>query len=127
MTAADAEREAARSELGRLVALARRFAPPADSPIPALRDGDRFELRWWLEALTCAVQSVLTDEHVLFNKARAVAEDDGLLLDVWRDVAKLPYEVVEQMIAFVHRSRGLWDLEAFIAGEGDDDAGKGLR
>ena len=117
----DEKRERDRSELGRLIRLARRFAPSDYPKAEAVRDGDLFDLRWWCDALACAIRAVLSDDHALFIKARAVENDDRLLLELWKEVAKLPYEVVQKMIDFVHRQHGMWDLEAFLEGPGEEE------
>ncbi len=121
MNSLDEERERNRSEFGRLIALARRFAPPDYPKAQAVRHDDLLDLRWWSEALTCAIKEGLSKDHALFVKARAAADDDGLLLEVWKDVAKLPYEVVQRMIDFVHRQRGTWELEAFLEGPDEEE------
>ncbi len=86
-----------------------------------VRENDLFELRWWSSALTAAIKESLSEDHALFAKALAARDEDSLLLDLWRDVAKLPYEVVQEMIDYVHRQRGTWDLEAFIEDPGDEE------
>ena len=127
MNSLDEERERNRSELGRLITLARRFAPPDYPKARAVRHDDSFDLRWWSESLTCAIKESFSEDHALFVKARAAADDDGLLLEVWKDVAKLPYEVVQHMIDFVHRQRGTWELVASLECHDDDEGWRAER
>ena len=105
------QNERDRSELGRLVRLARRFAPSDWEPMPVL-EGDLFELRWWADALGSAIRETLPDSHPLHEKARAAREGDGPLLELWRGVEQLPYAVVEELIGYVQLQRGVWDMDA---------------
>ncbi len=121
MNPMDKERERNRSELGHLIRLARRFAPPDYPKARADRHDDLFELRWWWAALAGAIRAILSDNHPLFVRTRAAEDDDGLLLELWKDVARLPYEVVQEVIDFVRLQRGMWDLEAFIESPGKEE------
>ena len=108
-----------RSELGRLVRLARRFAPSDWEPMPVL-EGDLFELRWWNDALRRAIRETLHDSHPLFEKARTSNESDETLLDLWRGVEQLPYAVVEELIGYVKLQQGVWGLDDADDSESED-------
>lgn len=104
------QREKKPTELGTLIELARRFAPADWEQMPA--DGYRlFDLMWWRTALAAAIQQVLPNDRILFSKARAPDADDAALIELWSDVADLPYSTVERMLVFVHRQAALWDIE----------------
>ena len=103
-------KERDRSELGRLIQLARRFASPDWEPMPVL-EGDLFELRWWNDALCSAIREILPDSHPLFGKARTANESNETLLDLWRGVEQLPYAVVEKLIGYVHLQHGIWNMD----------------
>lgn len=103
-----------RSEIGRLVRLARCFGPEDEPTRGPVIDGEpSFELYWWLAPLAAAVRDILPDNGTLFERVRAAEQDKTLLVSVWSDVAQLPFETVQMMIDYVHRRRGLWELEDY--------------
>ena len=113
------ERE--RSELGRLIRFARRFAPSFYKERPPVRNDNLFEL-WWLHApLEKAIATVLPDNYALLQKARAASGDSTLSLGLWQEVARLPCEVVQEMIDYVHWQRGIWDLEEYLEASHEED------
>jgi len=97
-------------EAGTLIELARRFGPSDEDH--SFAGGDRlFDLEIWQGALAAAIQQVLPTEEDLLSKAKLARENRELLLELWADVARLPYYIVQRMIVFVHRKRAMWDLE----------------
>ncbi len=106
-------REQIPADLEGLIRLARRFAPARDRKFQ--RHGDeQFELWWRCAALTGAIASLFPNASDLLSKARAAEHDRSVLIELWRDVSRLPYATVEQMIDFVQRHHAIWDLEDYL-------------
>lgn len=89
-----------KSDFENLIKLARRFAPPDytyDAPISAT---DLSDLRWRWGALFEAIKFVLPCDHTLWSTAAAAVEDDGVMIELWKDVAQLPERDLQCMIDY---------------------------
>ncbi len=70
------------------------------------------DLRWNLTCLRVGLQAVLPVDHPLLEKAEIADELEEDPLPVWREVAALPWEVVEDLIWAVGKEHALWNLES---------------
>lgn len=109
-----------RVDLPRLNRLARQFASREYVATFPFRAGEVLDLTWWRWALAAAVEQIQPNERGLLARALS-AKSDSEVIDLWRSVARLPYEVVQDLIEAVHRQRGIWDLEDYLDGQAEEE------
>ncbi len=105
-------RDLTRFERRRLVRLTRRFGSPGTD----IGEDDFFAMWWWRAALAGAIANVVPEDWRLLSKARVAEDDRDALVELWQEVAGLPYQTVDELVAFVHRQREIWDLDDSACG-----------
>lgn len=99
-----------KSEVQRLGRLVRRFVLPGHPPFPGQKV-TRFHLRHFLGLLWQGANEVLPAEHPLLEEILVGRLDNLDPIQVWSDVAAMPWDEVEAIIWEVHKDYVFWKFE----------------